>query len=236
MLDIVIFSSDSFMPRTNVCINSVKEHIPNSKVHLVKVNNTTGNYVEGLAKDRLIYTKNLIKAGSKEVMVLGADCVFYNSPDEFLTMEGTVLVPHVITPPKNNASFYKTGHVNSDIMLFRKESIPLLNWLIDSEIKEDPSNGSFFDQTLLSSTPFFFDNINICKDETINYAYFNISERKLTIDNKKYYINNKQLTMFQTSGYILGKPEKASKYFSGKLNETELKLFQEYERLICENT
>lgn len=235
MIDIVIFSSDSFMLRTNICIESVKKYIPNSTIHLEKVENTSGSYVEGLAKNRLLKAKELIQNGSKEVMILGADCVFYNTIETFLNIPGTVLIPHVISPPKNNASYYKTGHINADMMLFRTESISLLNWLINSEIKEDPNNGSFFEQTLLSSAPFFFDNINICKDECINYAYFNFSERKLTIKDNKYLVNGKPLKMFQASGYIVSKPEKASKYFNGKLTENELKLFIEYERLICEN-
>lgn len=241
MIDVVIFSSESFMPRANVCIASVKEHIPDANIKLCKVPDSQQNYVEGLSKARLIMAKDLIQNGSKEVMVLGADCVFYDTIESFLNMPGTVLIPHVVTPPRNNSSYYRTGHINADMILFRKESIPLLDWLISSDIKEDPNNGSFFEQTLLSSAPFFFNNISICKDPGINYAYFNFTERNLwqKSDSNDYYINDSDfLKMAQFSGYIVDEPEKISKYYNNLqpslANPYILKLFKEYQKSIEE--
>lgn len=236
MLDIVIFSSDSFMPRTRVCIASCEKHIPNSKIHLVKLNNqVTGDYVSGLAKARLEYTKKLLEEGSTEVMVLGADCVFYSTPTEFLNNRAAVvLVPHVINPPKTNgAGLYKTGHVNADMMLFRPASLSILDWLVEQEMKDDSSNGVFYEQTWLSALPFISRDVSICRDPAINYAYFNFNERKLTRGGVRFYVNGRPLVMVQFSGYYEGWPAGISKHHNGGNNgyvtPTILELFQEYE-------
>ncbi len=231
MYDVVIFSSDSFMPRTNVCIASVKEHIPNSNIHLVKVENPTGNYVEGLAKDRLKKAKDLLENGSKEVIILGADCVFYNDPSVFLNISGhVVLTPHVIKPPVNNgAQLYGTGHCNADMILFRKWSLPLLEWLINQEMKNDVAKGIFYEQTWLSALPFVGEYVGICRDPGINYAYFNFSERTLTNKNNTYYVNGNKLAMLQYSGFV---PGKISKHYNGPVDDLTLELFKDYEKRV----
>lgn len=232
MLDIVIFSSDSYLPRANVCVESCKQFIPEAKIHLVPFNNpTNGDYVSGLAKARLEYTKKLLEEGSSEVMVLGADCVFYAPPNEFLyNRSNVVLVPHVLKPPmENGAGLYKTGHVNGDLILFRKNSLEILDWLLSQDMKDDSSNGVFYEQTWLSALPFIFDNVGICRHPGINYAYFNFVERELTQLGFKYFVNGSPLTMAQFSGWS---PGKISKYFNGEVSPLTLELFQDYERRI----
>lgn len=235
MIDIVIFSSDAFMPRTQVCIESINKYIPDSKIHLVKVKDTEKYYVEDLAKNRLLKAKELIEAGCKEVMVLGADCVFYNTPDIFLNTGGNiVLIPHVITPPIENAAYmYQTGHCNADLILFRPGCLPLLNWVLSQEMKNDIKNGYFYDQLLLSSLPFFEGYVGICKDPGINFAFYNFWERKFSKKDDVYYVNDNKLCMVQYSGFIKGHPDKISRHFSKKVdNELILELFQEYDRKI----
>lgn len=232
MLDIVIFSSDSFMPRTKVCVESCKQYIPEAKIHVVPFNNeTSGDYVSGLAKARLEYTKKLLEEGSNGVMVLGADCVFYSTPYCILDEpNGVILVPHVVKPPnENGAQLYKTGHVNADLMLFRPNSISVLTWLIAQEMKDDSSNGIFYEQTWLSALPFFFGCINICKNVGINYAYFNFNQRTLTKKYDKYFVDEEPLIMAQFSGWS---PGKISKYYNKPMVGLITELFQDYERRI----
>lgn len=239
MIDIVIFSSDSFMNRTRVCIESCEKFIPDSKIHLVKLNNpVNGDYVSGLAKARLEYTKKLLEEGSTKVMVLGADCVFYSRPNEILyyTSDSVTLIPHVIKPPNHSgAQLYKTGHVNADLMIFRPNGLPILEWLIKQDMKDDSSNGIFYEQTWLSALPFFFEGVGICKDPGINYAYFNFNERTLTKVGDEYFVNGQPLVMVQFSGYIPGHPEKFSKHwnnFQPAYQFDALPLFQDYEARI----
>lgn len=223
------FSTDSFFPRAKVCLDSIKKFHPEDESTIIKIlqEKTNGTYVEGLAKNRIVVAKGFL-ANYDEVVVIGADCVLYDRIDNFLDMPGTVLIPHVITPPDNPAALYKTGHVNADLMLFRQCSLPLLNWLISQDMKEETNNGSFYEQTLLSATPFFFDNISICKDPSINIAYFNLHERILH-----------GLKMFQFSGYIPGSPERISKHFDWnkiqRVDEATLELFRDYESRINGN-
>lgn len=237
MTDVVIFSSPSYMPRTKVCIQSVKDHLPSATIHLVELPNDSPGYIEGMAKDRLIKTRELIQQGSKEVIILGADCVFYDTPTQFLHIGGdVVLTPHVIKPPTaNGRQLYQTGHVNADLILFRKYSLPILDWLISQEMKNETQYGLFYEQTWLSALPFFDNYVGICKDVATNYAYFNFHERELTKKKDRYYVNGTKLNMVQFTGYIPGHPEKISKHYGGNVadNPLILELFQDYERKIC---
>lgn len=236
MLDIVIFSSDSFMPRTRVCIESCKEFLPEAKIHLVPFNNpVNGDYVSGLAKARLEYTRKLIVEGADKVMVLGADCVFYSHPTQFLNTRGyVILVPHVVDPPTfNGAQLYKTGHVNADLMLFTRNSIDILNWLVKQDMKDDSSNGIFYEQTWLSALPFFFEGIGIYRGPAVNYAYFNFHERELRKkEDDSYWIDGDPLVMVQYSGYHVGYPVGISKHYNGPVTHEILELFQDYETRI----
>lgn len=232
-MDIVIFSSDSYLPRANVCVESCKQFMPDAKIHLIPFNNpTNGDYVSGLAKARLEYVRKLLVEGSTEVMVLGADCVFYAPPDEFLYSSSSIcLIPHVINPPiENGAALYKTGHVNADMMLFRYSSLSILDWLIIQDMRDDSSNGIFYEQTWLSALPFFFKGVNICNHPGINYAYFNFNERKLTKNSEgKYFVDMEPLVMVQFSGWS---PGKISKYYNKPVDGLITELFQDYERRI----
>lgn len=233
----LIFSSTSFMPRALVTYKSVCQHYYGEVINVVQVNDAPPgkSYIEGLAKFRLECVKESLKTFD-EVVVLGADCVLYDKIDTFLNMPGkVVLIPHVVTPPSNNAQYYPAGHVNADLILFRKSSLDVLDWLLTQEFKDNQSGGSFYEQTLLSSLPFFFDDISICKDPSINYAYFNMSERMLYYSNDKPYVIDTPysypLKMAQFSGYVVGEPNKISKYFSGFPipSDAIIRLFKEYE-------
>jgi hypothetical protein len=237
MIDIVIFSSDSFMPRTNVCVESCKKFIPEAKIHVVPFNNEVkGDYISGLAKARLEYTKKLLEEGSSKVMILGADCVFYARPDEFLLSSKSItLIPHVINPPMvNGAQLYKTGHVNADMMLFYYSSLPILEWLVKQDMKDDSANGIFYEQTWLSALPFFFEGVKICNHPGINFAYFNFHERQLTkrvttSKGNEYFVDMEPLVMVQFSGFEVEHWYKLSKHFNGQIkNPLILELFKDY--------
>lgn len=240
-MDIVIFSSDSFMPRTNVCVESCKQFLPEATIHVVPFNNEVkGDYISGLAKARLEYTKKLLDEGAERVMVLGADCVFYARPTEFLNTGGhVVLVPHVIDPPtQNGAQLYKTGHVNADLMLFTPRSHPILEWLISQDMKDDSTNGIFYEQTWLSALPFFFEGIGIYRGPEVNYAYFNFQERYLTkrysaSKGEEFYVDGIPLVMVQYSGFEVNNWYKLSKHFNGQVkNPLILELFHDYKERI----
>lgn len=239
-LRFVTFSSKSFMPRTQVCLDSIVKYHPEAITYHVKVNSPAqpGTYIPGLPQERLKYVKMLLESSDNPVVLIGADCVLYDRLDPFTDHLGSiVLTPHVINPPdERGAALYQTGHVNADLVLFRKESLPILEWLIKQDMKNDINNGIFYEQTWMSALPFIFDGVSICRHPGINYAYFNFNERGLTKShvNEKWYVNSYPLIMAQFSGYVEGQPELYSRYYDqrGVNTRMTLELFKDYEREI----
>lgn len=240
----LILYSSSFIPRAMVCIDSIKKFHPKAKIvsELLESDVTPGNYIQGFAKKRLKYVKQLLEAGDKEVIIIGADCVLYDRLDLFTSLHSysdVVLTPHIVNfPPKEKgAQFYQTGHANADLVLFRAGALPALNWLLEQDMIDDKHNGIFYEQTWLSSLPFFHNlTTEICKFPEINYAYFNFHERQLTYDHTYsdcWIVDGHKLAMVQYSGYIDGYPEKISRYYSGIMTDPLiLELFKDYQNRI----
>lgn len=221
-----------------ICAQAVKKFYPSNKFKVEIAPHEAGRiatswYLEGLAEARIKGVRSRLLSYDT-VVLLGADCVLYSDIDSLLEMPGKiVLVPHVVTPPPQSAPFYRTGHANGDVICFRKESLPIIDWLLTQPMRRDPKNGMFFEQSLLSSLPFFFDDVTICKDVTINYAYYNFFERKLTRKRGRYFVNDRPLALCQFSGYIDGEPEKISKYYQcPRPDNAVVRFFKEYEEAL----
>lgn len=238
-LAFVFMSSDSYMPRTKVAMESFTKFHPEIDQHLIKLDNSKATYIEGSAKLRIQKAKELLEGEYDGVIVIGSDCVLYDGLGYFIQEMKRwtiVLTPHVIKPPKGNAALYQTGHVNADLIGFSKGSEEILDWLISQPMINDVRGGSFYEQTLLSSVPFFFEDSFVCLEPEYNYAYFNFSERELKEIDGKYYCNDYPLVMAQFSGWEEGQLPKASKHSSIQItNPAALKLFQEYEENVKRN-
>lgn len=235
-LAFVFASSESYMPRTKVAMESFTKFHPEIDQHLINLTgpDNKSTYVEGAAKLRINKTVDLLSQGYDGVIVIGSDCVLYDRLHWFIkTMEenSIVLTPHVITPPQHNtAAFYQTGHVNADLIGFTKGSMHILRWLESQPMVNDVRSGMFYEQTLLSAVPFFWPTCKIFRLSEVNYAYFNFHERELIFKDGIYYVNESPLVMAQFSGWEEGQLPKASKHSSIQITcPATLKLFQEYE-------
>lgn len=238
----ILASSPAYLPRAKVTIASIQKHHPKAKIQLITLNSekTPGSYVEGLAKLRLQAAYDTLKKNQDDnVIIIGADCVLYDPlPAEYTSMSelySIVLTPHVLVPPiTKGAQLYKTGHANADLIGLSHSSIPILEWLLEQEMVDKSNEGIFYEQTWLSALPFINDNIHVCRDPGVNVAYFNLHERDLFNFRGMYFVNGEHpLVMAQFSGYELGHPETASKYYSGPaLTGDALKLFKEYDEVI----
>lgn len=212
MINFFVASSQEFMPRTKVCLDSIKKFHPDSKIYFENYEGTKqGSYLDGFAKFRIQKLIELLEKDD-DIIMLGADCVLYN--DNLKHNKNfnydMILYPHRITPPakEKGAQFYMTGHANADIVHVRKGALPILKWLVEQDMKAATSQGIFYEQTWLSAVPFLFRNVKIMPDEYTNIAYFNIDERFDVFKNNK-------VCMIQYSGYVEGRPEILSKYYSG---------------------
>lgn len=235
-MNFFVASSQEFMPRTKVCLDSIKKFHPDSKIYFENYEGTKqGSYLEGFAKFRIQKLIELLEKEDQIIVMLGADCVLYNNYlyylDGFIQTNSIVLVPHRITPPikEKGAQFYMTGHANADILFVTRKSLPILKWLVEQDMKAATSQGIFYEQTWLSAVPFLFDNVHILKDKDLNIAYFNIDERLENIQSGP--------GMIQYSGFVEGRPEILSKYYSGQpiTNPEVLKYYEDYDKAIKDN-
>jgi hypothetical protein len=236
MITFVVVNSDGYQPRANVCLDSIKKWYPEAVIrHEVFNGKENTSYVEGLARRRLEIIKDVIsnhKHINDVAIMLGADCVLYDRLPYTATSSSLVLVPHVITPPSRGTTpgLYGTGHANGDFVAFRGLNTNIVDWMLAQDIREDVHSGYFYEQTLLSVTPFIFDDVTILRDERVNVAYFNKHERLLDFENGRYIVNNIPLAMFQFSGYL---PGRLSKYYGGPVLGAWKQILDEYEAAIC---
>lgn len=213
MINFFVASSQEFMPRTKVCLDSIKKYHPDSKIYFENYEgNKLGSYLDGFAKFRIQKLIELLEKEDQTIVMLGADCVLYSNYLKYFDFPHRdctiLLVPHTSNPPpkEKGAQFYMTGHANADMVIVTTESLPILRWLVEQDMRAATSQGIFYEQTWLSAVPFIFPRVHILRDKNINIAYFNIHER---MDNIK------SRCMVQFSGYVEGRPEILSKYYSG---------------------
>lgn len=246
-LEFLVFSSPSFMNKTRICLDSIKKFHPESAICLKMMLDPKPNetYVDGLARKRLEKLRDmLVENPSRTVVLLGADCVLYDNIDglrEIMDESSIIITPHVINPPKEHtAQLYKTGHVNADLIVVNRNSLPILEWLLEQKIGYYPDEGIFYEQTWLSALPFIFHDVHILKNPGFNLAYFNIHEREIVDYSnmvKKYVVKHDGqldwLSMIQFSGYEKGMLGKFSKHYNGMIvNELLLQLIEEYDRML----
>lgn len=243
------YASDSFASRAKVLTDSIKKFHPNANIVRVKPKTKIqpGSYIPGMAKERLQKALEILEAGEKSVIIIGADCELFGPMHEFNYFDSLwsdvdiLLVPHVVEPVGDRArmaQFYQTGHANADLIGFRNtdNAKDCLKWLISVTEGEDLKNGIFYEQTWLSSVPFLFPKVDIIRSPGYNVAYFNIFQRDFKmIDGVPFTRRDWPVTMVQYSGYVKGKPERMSKYYSGPdVTGDILKLFKEYDDRISE--
>ena len=231
----LIFSNAAFLSKASLCEQSIRAFYSSEdyEISIVLYDSKmikNSRYLEGLAFERIKAVR--AELGQYDcVVLLGADCYLYHTLDSLFAVPGRiVLVPHVVTPPREAARYYRTGFANGDVICFRKDAIQIVDWLLTQPMRLQIGRGMFFEQTLLSCLPFIFDGIGICKDPAINYAYYNFYERQLEFINGQFFISGKPLVLCQFSGYINGFPERIGRYYKGLMPpEPVLALFRQYE-------
>lgn len=95
----------------------------------------------------------------------------------------------------NNLNIRKYGLYNAGFLAFKNDEkgIMFLNWwkrILFTKCIKDPENGIYYDQTWLDLVPIYFgDHCHILKHLGYNVAYWNLEERKVSVTNNEYIIN-----------------------------------------------
>jgi hypothetical protein len=253
-LTFLYYASNSYNSRAKVLDDSLRLHHPDSEVIRVIPDESQmqGNYILGMAKNRLKSALELLEKGHEAVCVIGADCQLFSRINiytlrleevEDVDFYDVVIVPHVINTHPNRswmAQLYTTGHANADFMIFtnRVNSKNILKWLIEVTEGHEPSNGIFYEQTWLSAIPFLFDAVHILRHPGYNVGYWDANDRD--IKRNQFGSNNGQygpewtamgtpLVMVQFSGFIEGNPMKMSRYSSELAKGDVIDLYRQYD-------
>lgn len=141
--------------------------------------------------------------GHEKVMYIDPDIMIYAPFKTVSTLLGSnsvVLTPHILTPinDKNNApevAFLLTGVYNLGFLGLCQshETRHLLSWWherLKTQGYACTRKGVFFDQKWMNFAPVFCPNTFILRDYGHNMAPWNFHERRLSVKNAQYYVNN----------------------------------------------
>lgn len=156
-----------------------------------------------------------------KVIFLDPDIYVYSSLDkifEELNTNDLILTPHYVVPhPYGDLGMLRFGSFNLGFFAVNKSSNALnfLNWWWDrckSFCFFETQFGLSTDQKWVSIAPCFFPWIRISHDLSLNVAFWNLHERKISIFNNVIYVNeNLPLTFFHFSSFDDKNPIKLSK-------------------------
>lgn len=184
---------------------------------------------------------------AQKVIYLDSDIIVYHNFDELIALMDdymSILVPHILQPlddDKNpsEVDIMRAGTYNLGFFAISRRGAwrEALQWWqrrLYEYCYSDIQNGIFVDQKWMDLLPSFFEDVYILRDPGYDVAYWNMSERELSIDEDgKYFVNGRPLIFFHFSGVDMNDIEKVSKHQNrfrlSNLNEAYNRIFREYQ-------
>ena len=136
-----------------------------------------------------------------------------------------MLTPHYINPAEKNdeETFQRElntiirGVYNGGFVGIRRDenAQKFVNWWKAKVFRgcyRRPEEGMFVDQRWLDMVPAFDLNAEINRHPGLNVAFWNLSERKISLKEEKFLVNEKPLLFFHVSGYSPEKPDAVTKF------------------------
>lgn len=187
------------------------------------------------------------------VFYFDADIQVFDSLEKavlLLQQHPLLLTPHVSVVPEN------TGTVNLELDLLRtgvynggffginrsQAALLFLGWWkrrLKDYCVNDAQHGLFVDQLWLNLAAVYFGETVVLRDPGYNVAYWNFSERKLTITEEGVTVNeNTPLVFFHFSGYDFSEPRTLSKHkkeYTFDSHPAYATLFDKYKTLVLKN-
>ncbi len=171
---------------------------------------------------RLLYSRvkpsvlrSLMEEGWQSVIFLDPDMLVMSSLDEvidFVEKSSLTLTPHILNITEENSidnldkTLLNVGIFNAGFIGLSQsqEVLDFLRWW-ESRTAEYgilfSNSGFYFDQRWLDLAPGYFEDICILRDPGVNVAYFNLSNRRIEIENGDYVINGSILKLIHFSGF-----------------------------------
>ena len=149
--------------------------------------------------------RSILKEGNQKVIFLDPDVCVYSSlkPIELeLDNAPILLTPHFTSPEEGgDLAMLRFGSFNLGFFGIKNttEGIEFLDWWHERCIDHcffETQWGLSTDQKWVSIAPCFFENLKVSFDKGWNMAPWNLHERKLTLSENKYSVNNENLLVF----------------------------------------
>jgi glycosyltransferase involved in cell wall biosynthesis len=174
----------------------------------------------------------------RKLLSFGHECVLYFDPDIEIFRPLTsvmnalhagasfVLTPHICQPSEGVAfpddiGFMQAGIYNLGFLGVgsQEETDRLLRWWsrrLEHQCVNDQASGIFVDQKFMDLIPAFAARAVILRDTTMNVAYWNMSQRQLTMDDAgNWIVDGAPLGFFHFSGFNPRDLSRLSKHTSG---------------------
>lgn len=159
------------------------------------------------------------------VVYLDADtCLFHQleSIEYALDDYDIILTPH-LTKSENSGSenrIRNAGTLNGGFLGIKKSgnSNRFIDWWSERcryECYIDPLSGRFVDQTWLDLVPSLFEKVLVCRDESLNVAYWNLHDRGFRSPQPPFFVGTQPLGFFHFSGFRLTSPERLTCHLTG---------------------
>ncbi len=162
-----------------------------------------------------------------------ADQIVYLDPDILveaplfsvqtaLASHSIVLTPHVLTPIQDGLrpsehDVLRVGVFNLGFIGLSRNSVTLdfLHWWqrkVTDDCTEEPNRNVFFDQRWMDLAPVIFPDVTVLRDASCNVAYWNLHERNVAWQDKRWMVNGSPLTFYHFSGFRPDTPDRMCKY------------------------
>ena len=132
------------------------------------------------------------------------------------------ITPHITAPAEfkefpDDIGIMKAGIYNLGFIALNnsREARDFLQWWrrrLRYQCINQQDEGIFVDQKFVDLLPAFASNVAILRDRTLNVAYWNLDQRKLTQTDDGWFVDGEPLIFFHFSGIIPGQPQRLSKH------------------------
>jgi hypothetical protein len=197
------------------------------------------------------FLRMLLDQGIDQLLYLDPDIFVYRKLDsvfDALSESAIVLTPHVLSPvPDNGLSeqvFLLSGVFNLGFVAVNKaiETGRFLSWWENRCLNlayDEQSRGLFVDQKWTDLVPCFYDSVKILKNPGCNMAYWNLHERRLSLEGGVWMVNQRiPLEFFHFSGVSVNGGDQISKFtdrFTLASRPDLTCLFEDYRAKLIDN-
>jgi len=211
------------------------------------------NIFELSCASKAFFGDYLLNKLNPEILVyLDTDIAVYDPfslIEQELSTNSILLTPHFTAPVPDDGkipierSVLNSGLYNGGFFAVKNDAVSkeFFRWwqerLFDQGFN-DVCEGMMVDQLWLNLVPIYFRPSKLLYHPGCNLAYWNLHDRKLTIQNGRYTVNHEPLIFFHFSGYRIDEPKRLSLHQNRILEDDNLdlqQLIQGYYQLLLEN-